>query len=56
MFAALKLSKVNELFMDVQDAHLQKYSGKALAGPDRDVLRAELVRSKLKGKNTEDRR
>jgi protein arginine kinase len=43
----LTLRAVNELFIYTQPAHLQKLSGKALDPGERDVRRAEFVRSKL---------
>jgi protein arginine kinase len=38
---------VNELFITTQPAHLQKIEGKKLTSQERDLKRAELVRSKL---------
>ncbi len=39
---------VNELFMLIQPAHLQKLEGKVLSSRERDIKRAEIVREKLK--------
>lgn len=43
----LSLRSVNELFIFIQPAHLQKLTGRTLEPVDRDVRRAEFVRSKL---------
>jgi protein arginine kinase len=48
MFSSLDLNKINELFLAIQDAHLQKIAGRKLTASERDVFRAELVRKKLK--------
>jgi protein arginine kinase len=45
----LTRTTVNELFLFSQPAHLQKLEGKALSAKERDVKRAELVRSRLGG-------
>ena len=39
---------VNELFVTVQPAHLQKYAGKEVASEERDKIRATLIRESLK--------
>jgi protein arginine kinase len=39
---------INELFMETQPAHLQKNSQQKLAAEERDSLRAEIIRDKLK--------
>jgi len=39
---------INELFIITQPAHLQKLEGKKLSSQERDVKRAEIIRSKLK--------
>lgn len=49
MFAALDIKVVNALFILIQPAHLQKFAGKTLNSEERDILRAEIVREKLKG-------
>jgi len=41
-------SHINELFLITQPAHLQKLENKKLTSQERDVKRAELIRSKLK--------
>ncbi|HJO93707.1 MAG TPA: protein arginine kinase [Victivallales bacterium] len=48
MFSSLDMNKINELFIAIQDAHLQKFAGRKLNSSERDVFRAELVRNKLK--------
>ncbi|MDD4899496.1 MAG: protein arginine kinase [Candidatus Omnitrophica bacterium] len=40
-------SRINELFIITQPAHLQKLENKKITSQDRDMKRAELVRSKL---------
>lgn len=40
---------LNELFIMIQPAHLQKLEKKALSSAERDVKRAELIRKKLGG-------
>jgi len=44
----LNRSSINELFITTQPAHLQKLESKKLSSQERDVKRAELIRSKLK--------
>ena len=44
-------TKVNELFLFSQPAHLQKLEGKALTAKERDTKRAQLIRSKLGGQS-----
>ena len=41
-------SRINELFITTQPAHLQKLENKKLTSQERDIKRAELVRVKLK--------
>lgn len=38
---------LNEIMIETQTASIQKYSGKELSGSERDIIRAEMVRSKL---------
>jgi protein arginine kinase len=45
----LSLGLVNELLLLSQPAHLQKFYGREMNTTERDMLRAEMVRSKLKG-------
>lgn len=40
-------SRINELFIIIQPAHLQKIEGKKLSVQERDAKRAELIRKKL---------
>lgn len=42
-------SLVNELFIIIQPAHLQKIEGRKLTTPERDSQRARLIRQKLEG-------
>ncbi len=39
---------INELFLITQPAHLQKIEGKKLSAQERDLKRADIIRSKLK--------
>lgn len=48
----LTMRTVNELFIFTQPAHLQKLTGKSLEATDRDIRRAEFVRTKLNGVKT----
>ncbi len=48
MIKELSRGTVNELFVITQPAHLQKIENKKLTSQERDVKRAELIRSKLK--------
>ena len=41
---------INELFLMIQPAHLQKIEGKKLSAAERDAKRANLIREKLGGK------
>lgn len=49
MFSSVDIHTVNELFVIIQPAHLQKYAGKTLSSKERDVIRANIVRERLKG-------
>lgn len=40
---------INELFIMIQPAHLQKFEGKKLSASERDTKRASLIREKLGG-------
>lgn len=48
MFSSVDIHTVNELFVIIQPAHLQKYAGKELSSDERDVFRASLVRERLR--------
>lgn len=48
MIKELSRRTINELFIITQPAHLQKIENKKLSTPERDIKRAELIRSKLK--------
>ncbi len=41
---------INELFITIQPAHLQKIEGKKLSTSERDIKRADLIRQKLGGR------
>lgn len=43
----LDLGTINELFIVTQPAHLQKLAGRELKPEERDVFRADLIRSKM---------
>ena len=47
MLTSLDINTINELFISIQPAHLQKYSLKKLTSAERGVLRAKIVREKL---------
>ncbi len=54
MFSSLDIHTVNELFVLVQPGHLQKNAGKQIENAtERDVLRAALIREKLKSVRTD---
>lgn len=48
MLDDIDIKTINELFILIQPAHLQKIEGKSLDANKRDIKRAELIRSKLK--------
>ena len=53
MFSTVNLHTVNELFLTIHPAHLQKFAGKELNAEERDIFRAAMVRDRLKNlKNT----
>lgn len=43
----IPLETVNQLFLDIQPGHLQKIEGRALFPEERDIIRANLIRSRL---------
>ena len=47
MFKSVNIHTVNELFLLVQSAHLQKYAGQELNTDNRDIVRATLLRKYL---------
>lgn len=47
----LDLGTINELFLRIQPAHLQKMHGHALSGEERSVARANYLRSRLGHQN-----
>ncbi|MPM59727.1 Protein-arginine kinase [bioreactor metagenome] len=48
MFSALDIHTVNELFVTINPAHLQKLSHRELDGRERDIFRAQIVREQLR--------
>ena len=48
MLKDINRSHLNELFIITQPAHLQKLENKRLSSAERDIKRAEIIRSKLK--------
>ena len=46
-FDKFDLSLLNELFLNTQPAHLQKFSGKQLDEKERRIVRADYIRNKL---------
>jgi protein arginine kinase len=47
MIKDMNVQKLNELFILIQPAHLQKLAGKELSPSERDIRRAELIKSRL---------
>lgn len=47
MIKDIQRSRINELFILTQPAHLQKAENKKLSSPERDVKRAQIIRNKL---------
>jgi protein arginine kinase len=43
----IDIPKLNELFILIQPAHLQRYKGKELSASERDIERADLIRNRL---------
>ena len=53
-FAGLPpLATINQLLVLTQPAHLMRSAGRALEAPERNVLRADLVRAQLERANSE---
>lgn len=48
LFSGLDIHLVNELFIAINPAHLQKAAGVSLGEPERDIRRAALCRERLK--------
>ncbi len=48
MIKEIDRRSINELFIVTQPAHLQKLEGKRLSSQERDVKRADIIRSRLK--------
>ncbi|MDZ7860011.1 MAG: protein arginine kinase [Candidatus Krumholzibacteriota bacterium] len=46
--SGVKLNNLNEMLSRIQPIHLQQYSGKAMTPDERDIARADLIRSILK--------
>ena len=51
LFPGAKRSLVDELFLTTQPAHLQKQISDKLSAEERDLIRADMVRERLKGVN-----
>ena len=49
LFSGAERSLVDELFLVTQPAHLQKQLSDKLSAEERDLLRADMVRDRLKG-------
>lgn len=49
MFQGAKLALVDELFITTQPAHLQKQFSEKLTAEERDLLRADMLRERLRG-------
>ena len=43
----VEIKSVNDLFIMIQPAHLQKLEGRRLSVAERDIKRAEVIRQKL---------
>ncbi|MEJ5260158.1 MAG: protein arginine kinase [Anaerohalosphaeraceae bacterium] len=43
----IPISKINELFLHIQPAHLQMQAGRTLSPDHRDILRAQIIRTAL---------
>ena len=48
MFSSVDIRTVNELFVLVQPAHLQKHAEKELDSEGRDAIRASIIRERLR--------
>jgi len=51
VFSNVDRSKVNELLIDIQPAHLQKLCGQDLSTEERDLQRASVIRESLQNNN-----
>jgi len=49
VITGMNRTQINELFILIQPAHLQKIDGRILASKQRDYRRADLIREKIKG-------
>jgi protein arginine kinase len=49
MFAGVSMSLLDELFILTQPAHLQKQFSEKLSAEERDLLRADMMRDRLRG-------
>lgn len=49
MFSSVDIHTVNELFLLVQPAHLQKHAERELDSEGRDAIRAAIIRERLRG-------
>ena len=48
LFSHVDMSKVNEMFLTIHSAHLQKNAGKTLSAAEKDIFRASYCRKELK--------
>lgn len=49
MLGGVSVSRINELMLAIQPGHLQKNAKNELSVEERDILRAQLIRKKIKG-------
>jgi protein-arginine kinase len=49
MLSGVSLSRITELMLLIQPGHLQKNAKNELSVFDRDILRSQLIRKKIKG-------
>ena len=47
LFDDIPLETINQLFLDIQPGHLQRIRGRILDMEERDIIRANLIRSRL---------
>lgn len=48
MFSIVDLHTVNDLFVTIHPAHLQRFAGRDLEADERDICRASMIRERLK--------
>jgi protein arginine kinase len=54
MFPGTKIALVDELFIITQPAHLQKQFSEKLSAEERDLLRADMLRERLRNVSRPD--